>query len=43
MLLGGGDSELVPNDIFQTHLVIYGGQFPQLEQIVPGSEPSTFR
>ena len=32
--------------IFQPCLVIhvYGGQFPKLEeQIVPGSEPATFR
>ena len=30
--------------IFQPCLVIYGGQFPQLEeQIVPGSESATFR
>ena len=30
--------------IFQTSLVIYGGQFPQLEeQVVSGSEPATFR
>ena len=30
--------------IFQPYYVIYGGQFPNLEeQIVPGSEPATFR
>ena len=30
--------------IFQPYLVIYGGQFPLLEeQIVPVSEPATFR
>jgi len=35
--------ELVFYAIFQPHLVIYGGQFPQLEEhIVPGSEPATF-
>jgi len=29
---------------FQPYLVIYDGQFPQLEEhIVPGSEPATFR
>ena len=36
--------ELVFYAIFQPCLVIYGGQFPQLEeQIVHGSEPATFR
>ena len=36
--------ELVFYAIFQPYSVIYGGQFPQLEeQIVPGSEPATFR
>ena len=36
--------ELVFEAIFQPFLVIYGGQFPQIEeQIVPGSEPATFR
>ena len=36
--------ELVFYAIFQPYLVIYGGQFPQLEkQIVPASEPATFR
>ena len=36
--------KLVLCAIFQPCLVIYGGQFPQLEeQIVPGSEPATFR
>ena len=36
--------ELVLHAIFQPCLVIYGGQFPQLEeQTVPGSEPATFR
>ena len=39
-----GDGELVLNAIFQPYMVIYGGQFPQLEgQIVPGSEPAAFR
>jgi len=41
MMLNG---ELMPNAIFQPYMVIYGGQFPQLEgQNVPGSEPATFR
>ena len=36
--------ELVFYAIFQPYLVIYGGQFPQLEeQIISGSEPATFR
>ena len=36
--------ELVRYAIFQPTLVIYGGQFPQLEEhIVPGSEPASFR
>ena len=30
--------------IFQPYLVIYGGQFPQLEElVVPCSEPAPFR
>ena len=35
---------LVFYTIFQPYLVIYGGQFPEMEeQIVPGIEPATFR
>ena len=41
---GDGDGDLVLYAIFQPCLVIYGGQFPQLEEhIVHGSEPATFR
>ena len=37
------DGELVFYAIVQPCLVIYGGQFPQLEEhIVPGSEPAAF-
>ena len=43
-LVGTRYGELVLYEIFQPCLVIYGGQFPQLEeQIVHGSEPATFR
>ena len=39
-----GDGALMFDAICQLYCVIYGGQFPQLEeQIVPGSEPATFR
>ena len=38
------DDGLVSYGIFQPYLVIYGGQFPKLEEhIIPGSEPATFR
>ena len=38
------DGELVLYAIFQPCLVIYGGQFSQLEeQLVTGSEPATSR
>ena len=41
---GEDEGELVLFAIFQPCLVIYGGQFPQLEEhIVPRSEPATFR
>ena len=35
-------AELVLYAIVQPYLVIYGGQFPQLEEQI-GSEPATFR
>jgi len=39
-----GEGGLVLYAIFQLCLVIYGGQFPHLEEhFVPGSEPATFR
>ena len=37
------EGELVFNAIFQPYLVLYGGQFPQLEeQLVPGSDSAAF-